>query len=225
MQAPTQDQAPPPQQPALAPPPQVFITRTGADVAAQPLTLPKTTAEVEALQTKKQELTEELANVSARRHELSEEIRSAPDGASRTGLEARLRLMDQRIMQLETDIGTTSAQLSSTPAEVLAIAQAEHRPPSDDGSFGEGLAAGIFPLLGLFTLVTLWRRFRRGRRGGIAPSSENLVAESNQRLERLEHGMEAIAIEIERVSEGQRFVTRLLSEQAPVGASNRIAQP
>jgi hypothetical protein len=38
--------------------------------------------------------------------------------------------------------------------------------------------------------------------------------------------MEAIAIEIERVSEGQRFVTRLLSEsQAPLGTSHRIAQP
>ena len=112
----------------LAPAPQVIITRTGADGAAQSLTLPKTSAEVEALQTKKQELTEELANVSARRHELSEEIRSAPDGASRTGLEARLKLMDQRILQLETDIGTTSAQLSSTPAEVLAIAQSDNRP-------------------------------------------------------------------------------------------------
>ncbi len=218
MQAPTQDQGPP----ALAPAPQVFITRTGADVGAAPLTLPKTSAEVEALQTKKQELTEELGNVSARRHELSEEIRVAPDGASRTGLEARLRLMDQRILQLETDIGTTGKQLSSTPAELLAIAQTDNRPTSDDGNFGEGLAAGVFPLLGLFALVTLWRRYKRRGRGGIAPSNQNLMAESNERLERLEHGMEAIAIEIERVSEGQRFVTRLLSEQAPVGAANRI---
>lgn len=223
MQATTQDQAPP--LPALAPPPQVYITRTGADVAALPLSLPKTSAEVEALQTRKQELTEELANVSARRHELSEEIRVAPDGASRTGLEARLRLMDQRILQLETDIGTTSKQLSSTPAEVLAIAQSDNRPPNNDGSFGEGLAAGLVPLLSLLAIVTLWQRYKRRRRGGIATSKENLVAESNQRLERLEHGMEAIAIEIERVSEGQRFVTRLLSEQAPVGAANRIAQP
>jgi hypothetical protein len=221
-QAPTQDQAP---NAPLAPAPQVIITRTGADVAALPLSLPKTSAEVEALQTRKQELTEELANVSARRHELSEEIRVAPDGASRTGLEARLRLMDQRILQLETDIGTTSKQLSSTPAEVLAIAQSDNRPPNNDGSFGEGLAAGLVPLLSLFAIVTLWRRFKRRRRGGIAPGRENLIAESNQRLERLEHGMEAIAIEIERVSEGQRFVTRLLSEQAPVGAANRIAQP
>lgn len=223
MQAPTQDQAPNP--PALAPAPQVFITRTGADVAAQPLALPKTSAEVEALQTRKQELTEELANVSARRHELSEEIRVAPDGASRTGLEARLRLMDQRILQLETDIGTTSRQLSSTPAELIAIAQSESRPQSNDGDFEGGFAAGVTALLSVIAVVALWRRFRRRRRGGAPPSKENLMAESVQRLERLEHGMEAIAIEIERVSEGQRFVTRLLSEQAPVGAANRIARP
>jgi hypothetical protein len=38
--------------------------------------------------------------------------------------------------------------------------------------------------------------------------------------------MEAIAIEIERVSEGQRFVTKLLSEAPqPVGMNARIAQP
>ena len=40
--------------------------------------------------------------------------------------------------------------------------------------------------------------------------------ESSQRLERLEQGMDAIAIEIERVSEGQRFVTKLLSEASPL---------
>lgn len=33
------------------------------------------------------------------------------------------------------------------------------------------------------------------------------------RLERLENAVDAIAIEMERVSEGQRFVTRLLSER------------
>ena len=34
------------------------------------------------------------------------------------------------------------------------------------------------------------------------------------RLDRIEHAVEAIAIEIERMGEGQRFVTRLLSERA-----------
>lgn len=33
------------------------------------------------------------------------------------------------------------------------------------------------------------------------------------RLERMEHAIESIAIEIERVSEGQRFTTKLLAER------------
>jgi len=33
------------------------------------------------------------------------------------------------------------------------------------------------------------------------------------RLERMEHAVDAIAVEIERISEGQRFTTKLLSER------------
>jgi hypothetical protein len=35
------------------------------------------------------------------------------------------------------------------------------------------------------------------------------------RLDRIERAVESIAVEIERVSEGQRFTTRLLSERSP----------
>ena len=46
-----------------------------------------------------------------------------------------------------------------------------------------------------------------------------LERESNQplaeaRLARIEQAVEAIALEVERISEGQRFTTRLLSEQS-----------
>jgi hypothetical protein len=37
---------------------------------------------------------------------------------------------------------------------------------------------------------------------------------ADARLERLEHAVDAIALEVERISEGQRFATKLLSEQA-----------
>ena len=42
------------------------------------------------------------------------------------------------------------------------------------------------------------------------------------RLERMEQAIESIAVEIERVSEGQRFTTKLLSEQKGprLGAAN-----
>jgi len=39
-----------------------------------------------------------------------------------------------------------------------------------------------------------------------------------QRLGRLEQGMEATAIEIERIGEGQRFLTRLFTEGTPARA-------
>jgi hypothetical protein len=46
-------------------------------------------------------------------------------------------------------------------------------------------------------------------------------SESTQRLARIEQAIDAMALEIERISEGQRFVTRLMSEKTP----ERIALP
>jgi hypothetical protein len=51
-------------------------------------------------------------------------------------------------------------------------------------------------------------------------------ARSDARLERLEQAVESIAIEIERVSEGQRYVTRLMSEKAqPMLGEAGVAMP
>lgn len=40
------------------------------------------------------------------------------------------------------------------------------------------------------------------------------LATMREQLSRLEHSVDAIAVELERVGEGQRFTTRLLSERA-----------
>ena len=39
-----------------------------------------------------------------------------------------------------------------------------------------------------------------------------LPREVTDRLERMEHALDSIAIEVERITEGQRFTTKLLSE-------------
>jgi hypothetical protein len=44
----------------------------------------------------------------------------------------------------------------------------------------------------------------------------------DQRLERIEQAVEAIAIEMERVSEGQRFTTKLLADRAPHPQSSSV---
>src|SRR4051812_18174783 len=53
---------------------------------------------------------------------------------------------------------------------------------------------------------------------GLSMTKQNLAA-SDQRLERVEQAVESIALEIERIGEGQRYVTRLLNEPARTLAS------
>jgi hypothetical protein len=40
----------------------------------------------------------------------------------------------------------------------------------------------------------------------------------DDRLERIEHAIDAMAVEVERISEGQRFTTKLLAERAPAAS-------
>jgi hypothetical protein len=51
---------------------------------------------------------------------------------------------------------------------------------------------------------------RRMERGALLPASDPQV---NERLGRIEQAIDAMAVEVERISEGQRFVTRALAEQ------------
>jgi hypothetical protein len=46
------------------------------------------------------------------------------------------------------------------------------------------------------------------------PSRLAIAPEIEQRLARIEHSVDAIAIEVERISEGQRFTTKLFAERA-----------
>lgn len=58
----------------------------------------------------------------------------------------------------------------------------------------------------------LMRAFARRLEGRGRPA-EVIDAMSSERLQRIEQAIDAMAIEIERISEGQRFTTRLLAER------------
>jgi hypothetical protein len=45
---------------------------------------------------------------------------------------------------------------------------------------------------------------------------ERMPPEVTARLERMEQALDSIAIEVERISEGQRFTTKLLAEKSNV---------
>jgi hypothetical protein len=53
------------------------------------------------------------------------------------------------------------------------------------------------------------------RRAGQREPSPVRDSFTDERLDRIEHAIDAMAVEVERIAEGQRFVTRLLSERTP----------
>jgi hypothetical protein len=70
--------------------------------------------------------------------------------------------------------------------------------------------------------VPLARAFaRRMDRDGIQPGASHDVT---SRLERMEQALDSIAIEVERISEGQRFTTKLLSERVSPAANETPGQ-
>ena len=69
-------------------------------------------------------------------------------------------------------------------------------------------------------VVSLWLWFRHaGRRVAGPRELERLEGQ----LREIQQSVDAIAVEVERVSEGQRFTTKLLSEHAEEGASGAKA--
>ena len=79
---------------------------------------------------------------------------------------------------------------------------------------GPYIVGGIAILSAAIVLIVgLTFRFRLKMRGA-APAA--LPADVVQRLARMEAGIESVAVEVERISEGQRFTTRLLSDRAPL---------
>jgi hypothetical protein len=58
-----------------------------------------------------------------------------------------------------------------------------------------------------------------GRRMDREPIAPLIPHELAAQIERMEHAIDSIAIEVERISEGQRFTTKLLAERNNGGGS------
>jgi hypothetical protein len=86
--------------------------------------------------------------------------------------------------------------------------------PGDLGAFIAliGIVAGIGVLAGAFAGAYFFGK-SRGQRETLGTARDPELA---ARVARVEQIVEATAIEIERISEGQRFTTRLLSEKKTV---------
>ncbi|MFN2635996.1 MAG: hypothetical protein ABR585_03085 [Gemmatimonadaceae bacterium] len=210
-----------PQTTAPAKPTVVIPAAPGSEAVT--IASPLTKRDVAILRARREELSTQLNSVDSRRSKMLSQLANTGDETARKGLENRIALLDQRQLQLETDLAETGRQLSSAPAGLVAA--------TEDRSFGGfdsdlvGVLGGAFTILVLAPLAFSAARmmWKKSSRPPLPPSA---FTETAQRLERIEQSVDAIAVEIERVSEGQRFVTKLLSEGGSqrVGAGERKPQ-
>lgn len=206
-----QAQTPPaPPAPPTSTPAPTTVTNTPAPVADQSprVGVPRTTEEVRALRNQRSELSSQLNSATNRREELVEQLEGAT-GASREGIEARIKLLDERILQIESDIASTGQLLAQARGQILV----QDTPPPPGGLMNVDVTA-ITAILSVFVLGPLAIVYARNlwKRGSATKVETLLERENADRLARLESAVDAIAIEMERVSEGQRFVTKLLAE-------------
>lgn len=165
MQTPTPSQAA--TSPIQTPKPPVSITMVAPDGKTLTLPVPRTESEVRQLLAQREELSDQLTSVSARRSELASDIRNRSVEATRTGLEERLRLLDNRILQLETDLASTGRQIASAPSDLIAGTEPA-RPPGGGGDFEEGIMIGGFSVF-LVLSVAFSSCAAAGSAGGLWP--------------------------------------------------------
>ncbi len=186
---------------------------TGQLALPQNVSRPMTLQDVQLLQNRRSELSRQLTSATSRRSDVVRDIGRSPNG--REGLEARLRVLDERIVQIEKDISQNGQLLASAPPNLVE----ETSPAPFSGSPNRQLdmtaISLAFTLFVLFPVAFAWAR-RILRRP--YPSAPALPPDTVDRIARIENAVESIALEVERVSEGQRFVTKLMSESRQLGA-------
>ena len=118
-----------------------------ATAVEQPLSL-------SALRARRSELSNQITSASERRAEALEALKNSPPGPARAGLEGRIAVLDQRIMQLETDIAANGQALAA--AQGRGETSTSTAPAERYGPFSSGQLTAI----SILSIVMIWVRWR-----------------------------------------------------------------
>ena len=193
--------------------PVVIKTPRGDIIVNAPQSRPRGMTDYNLLKARQEEIGNQLESVQDRREELSQQLNSK-SGADRAGVEQRIGVLDARLSGLEADLADVGRQLANAaPASMAVPPPRIIRQGFDDGDLVASGFIGAAIMLALFVPFLL-RGFRR--RGNLPTGSGTPLIEA-AKIDRMEQAIDSIAVEIERVSENQRFMTRLMTETQLAG--------
>ena len=117
-------------------------------------------------------------------------------------------------MSIESEMAGVGRALSAAPSG-LQQTTSSTAPSPRYGPFSSNQVTAISVLSIIFVAAPLVISMgviaiRRAAR----PPAPQIPKDVSDRLQRMEQGIEAVAVEVERIGEGQRFVTQLMSDRA-----------
>ena len=202
---------------------QVPQTPSAAPVAVQagPL-IARPSQELDAARALRSELRSQTERLENKRSDITRELTNdETKGADRAGLEARLKTVDGQIAQIDEQIAAANLQVAkaaAVPGAVVEPPRFVRSGPDPDMVVGLPITLGFLLVLPL--AIAQARRLWKKNAMVIGP----VPTEVRDRLEQLGQAVESISIEVERIGEGQRFITKVLSDPArSIGAG--AAQP
>jgi hypothetical protein len=147
------------------------------------------------------------------------EVAAARAAQARGEAEAAVAIPAPGTMTIRKDGRTITYSADGQPPVGEAISvETGPGPFSRDALVAETVkeVAGIIGLsiAGIVVAVYFFRTLGKWIEARKTPTA--LPRDAMDRLARIENAIEAMAVEVERISEGQRFTTRLLSEKSPV---------
>jgi hypothetical protein len=170
---------------------------------------PSASAIYEGFKAQRQELRNQLNDLEGTRNAIAGQLEDMPASSpERKPLETRLTDVDSRITSVDQRLAANALDISKAAAIPGAVVEPppeiRQDPPEEAWVFG-----GLFMILVFFPLSVAFAR-RIWRRSGVAVAG--VPREIGERLQRMEQAVEATAEEVERIGEGQRFLTRLFTE-------------
>jgi hypothetical protein len=187
-------------------------------VVATVFRVPQTAEEMRILVAQRKIISDQIENVRGQRATIARAYEKAT-GASRAGLEQQLQSIDGRLLQLQADLDASGRAVYQSPVSATTTSSVGFPAHFPNLNSGELTAISIvFTVVVLGPLAMSFGRllWRRSSRAAVPPGWNDAV----QRLERLEQAVDTVAVEVERVSEGQRFMTRLMTQAGSTHASN-----
>jgi hypothetical protein len=216
MQSPSVEPSPQPApQPAQPGSPPVTISTRQAGSSPR--------AAYEALRARREVLSDQMSRLLNRRNNVAERLNSSTVGpAEKAALEQHMRELNGRIVDMEKQLHAADAEVAAA-AGVPGAAVPESRDGGSGGPPVEMLVTGtVFSGIALVIVALAYaRRLWRGTTKVVT----QIPAAFEARFAHFEQSIDAVAIEIERVSEGQRFLTKVLTEQIPRALGEGPAQP